>query len=62
MKKILRRLGAILLALTLLVTAASALTVEQALGLLETSYLREIPEEAYQAKTLDELFDALGDP
>ncbi len=62
MKKILRRLGAILLALTLLVTAASALTVEQALGLLETSYLRKIPEEAYQAKTLDELFDALGDP
>ncbi len=62
MKKILRRLGAILLALTLLVTAASALTVEQALGLLETSYLREIPEEAYQAKTLDELFNALGDP
>ena len=62
MKKILRRLGAILLALTLLVTAASALTVEQALGLLETSYLREIPEEAYQAETLDELFNALGDP
>ena len=62
MKKILRRLGAILLVLTLLVTAASALTVEEALGLLETSYLREIPEEAYQAETLDELFEALGDP
>lgn len=62
MKNILRRLGAVLLALTLLVTAASALTVEQALTLLEENYLRDIPEEAREAQSLEQLFDILGDP
>ena len=47
MKKILRRLGAFLLALTLLCSTAYALTVEEALELLEQSSLRELPEEAY---------------
>lgn len=62
MKKILRRLGALLLALSLLVTAASALTVDQAVELLEENYLRELPEEISSAQTLEELFEALGDP
>ena len=62
MKKILRRVGAVLLAATLLVTAASALTVEQAIELLEEGYLRELPAEAYEAGTLEELFRAVGDP
>lgn len=62
MKKTLRRLGAALLALTTLSSAAHALTVEQAIGLLEESYLRELPREAYEAGSLEELFGALGDP
>lgn len=62
MKKILRRLGAFLLALTLLCSTAYALTVEEALELLEQSYLRELPEEAYEARTLEELFSIVGDP
>lgn len=62
MKNILCRLAAIVLSLTLLISSASALTVDQALELLEDSYLREIPAEAYEAADLDELFALLGDP
>ncbi|MBD5084801.1 MAG: PDZ domain-containing protein [Clostridiales bacterium] len=62
MKKYLSRLLSALLALTLLVAPASALTVEQALELLEDTYYYGIPEEAYEAKSLDELFQILGDP
>lgn len=62
MKRMLCRLGAVLLALTMLVTGALALTVEEAIQLLEEQYIQELPPEAYEAETLDELFEALGDP
>lgn len=62
MKKFFPSLAAVILCLSLLVTPALALTVDQALELLEGSYLREIPEDAYQAADLDELFELLGDP
>ena len=62
MKKYLSRLLALVLALILLVVPASALTVDQALELLEEIYYYEIPDEAYQAKTVEELIQILGDP
>lgn len=62
MKKRLFSLLTALLCAVMLVLPASALTVPEALELLEQVYLREIPEEAYQAKSLEELFTLLGDP
>ena len=62
MKKILRRLCAILCVCAMLVTSAAALSVEDALTLLEERYVNELPASAYQAKTLDALFSAIGDP
>lgn len=62
MKKHLRRLLAVLCASAMLLTAASALTVEEAIGLLEAHYVDELPAEAYEAGDLDELFLILGDP
>lgn len=62
MKKYLSRFLAALLALTLLAVPASALTVDEALELLEENYYYDIPEEAYQAQSLGELFQILGDP
>ncbi len=62
MKKHLSRLLALILALFLLVAPASALTVDQALELLEEVYYYDIPDEAYEAETLDELMALLGDP
>ncbi|MDE6281699.1 MAG: PDZ domain-containing protein, partial [Oscillospiraceae bacterium] len=62
MKKYLSRLLSALLALVLLIAPASALTVDQALELLEDTYYYGIPEEAYEAKSLEELFQLLGDP
>ena len=62
MEKYLSRLLAALLAVILLAVPASALTVEQALELLEETYYFGVPEEAYEAQSLDELFQILGDP
>lgn len=62
MKTIVRRVSAVLAALLLLVTSASALSVDQALELLEDNYLRDIPAQAYEAEDLDQLFDLLDDP
>lgn len=62
MKKHLSRLLSFLLALLLLITPALALTVKQALELLEDMYYYDIPDEAYQAETLDELIRILDDP
>lgn len=62
MKKHLRRLLAAACACALLLTAASALTVDEAIGLLETYYVDDLPAEAYEAQDLDELFLILGDP
>lgn len=62
MRKLLFRLAAVCLTLSLLTAPALALTVEEALELLEDYYYYDIPEEACQAETLDELFLLLGDP
>ena len=62
MKRLLRRLCATACVCAMLVTSAAALSVEDALTLLEEHYVNELPAAAYQAKTLDELFDAVGDP
>ena len=62
MKKCLSRLVASLLAAVLLAAPASALTVDQALELLEDNYYYDIPDDAYGAATLEELFQYLGDP
>ncbi len=62
MKKHLSRLTALLLALILLLAPAFALNVDQALELLEALYYYDIPEEAYKAKTVEELLQVLSDP
>lgn len=62
MKKHLSRLLAAALALTLLIAPAAALTVPEALQLLEENYYYDIPEEAYEAQSLEELFQTLNDP
>ena len=62
MKKLLRRLLAAVCSLLLLLGSASALTLEQAVRLLEEYYVDDLPAGAYEAETIDELFQALGDP
>lgn len=62
MKKHLSRLLTAVLCTAMLTLPAAALTVDDALELLDQVYLREIPQAAYQAKDLDELFRLLGDP
>ena len=62
MKKCFARFACAVLALALLAAPASALTVPEALELLEERYYFDIPESAYEAGSLDELFQQLGDP
>lgn len=62
MKRFFRTLTSILLAVTTLISGASALTVEQALKLLESSYYFDIPAEAYEAEDVQSLVSVLGDP
>ena len=62
MKKTLRRLFAAICALALCLSPACALTVEDAISLLESNYVDDLPPAAYEAQTLDELFAAIGDP
>lgn len=57
-----KRILSLLLALGLLLTPASALTVEQAKEILNTYYIDEIPEEVLAQPTIEEILDALGDP
>lgn len=59
MKKYVTRLISALLALILLIAPASALTVEQAIELLEDYYYEELPEKAYDAASLEELLGML---
>lgn len=61
MKKYLSRFVAAALALALLVVPSYALTVPQALELLEGRYYYGVPDAAYGAADLDELFEMLGD-
>ena len=62
MKRIIRRLSALLCVLALCLTPAGALSVEDAVKLLEANYVDALPPAAYEAQTLGELFDAVGDP
>ena len=61
MKKYIARFACAVLALVLLTAPACALTVPEALELLEERYYFDIPEDAYEADSLDELFQLLGD-
>jgi len=62
MKGHLRRLCAVFCAAAMLTTSAAALSVKDARALLEEHYVDPLPESAYSAKTLDDLFASLGDP
>nr|MCR5825835.1 S-layer homology domain-containing protein [Oscillospiraceae bacterium] len=62
MKTLFRRLLASVCSLALCLTAANALSVEQALSLLEEKYVDPLPDAAYEAESLDALFAAIGDP
>ena len=62
MKKYIACFACAVLALVLLTAPACALTVPEALELLEERYYFDIPEGAYEADSLDELFQLLGDP
>lgn len=61
MKKLVRQLATVFCVLVLCLTPAFALSVEDALALLEELYVDPLPAAAYEAATLDELFAALGD-
>lgn len=56
MKKILRRFLAAFCATAVLLTSASALSVEEAYEILRYAYVDKLPAEAKQAETLEELF------
>ena len=62
MKHLLRRLAAACLIAAMLLSSAAALTVDQALDVLDEAYLNPIPDEARRAESLEELFQLLGDP
>lgn len=57
-----KRFCSLLLTLCLLVTSASALTVEQARNALTDYYIDEIPAEVLALPTIAEILEALGDP
>jgi len=62
MRALFRRLCALFCAAVMLITSAAALSVEDARKLLEEEFVDPLPESAYSAQTLDDLFRALGDP
>ena len=57
-----KRIFALIVALTMLMTSASALTVEQARELLKEYYIDEIPEDVLAHETIEEILAELGDP
>lgn len=57
-----RKLVALMTALCLLISSASALTVEQARELLKEYYIDEVPEAVLAQPTIEEMLAALGDP
>lgn len=62
MKALLRRLCVLVCVGALLITPTFALSVEDALGILEQSYVNELSPDTYRAESLDALFSAVGDP
>ncbi len=62
MKNLFRHLVALLCVFALCLTPVSALSVEDAIHLLEDQYVDPLPASVYEAKTLGEVFQALGDP
>ncbi len=62
MKRLISRITAVVLAVCVMAVPAYALTVEQAIPLLEDRYVDKLPDAAYQAETMDELIQAIGDP
>lgn len=62
MEALLRRLCVLVCVGALLITPTFALSVEDALGILEQSYVNELPPDTYRAESLDALFSAVGDP
>lgn len=62
MKALLRRLYVLVCVGALLITPTFALSVEDAQGILEQSYVNELPPDTYRAESLDALFSAVGDP
>ncbi len=61
-KKLFSRSLALLLSLALLAAPAQALTLEQAAELLQTLYIDEVPAEALEKETVQEMVAAVGDP
>lgn len=62
-RSVLSRFAAAALCLTLLFAqAAQALTPEQALSLLETHYVDDLPAAVYEQTTVEGMVSALGDP
>ena len=62
MKLLFRRLTALVLCALTFVVPVHALSIEQAVSLLDEYYIDDLPQAAAQAQTLDELITALGDP
>lgn len=63
MKHLWKKIVAVTLTLALcLAPAAQALTADQLKDLLEEYYIDEVPQEALDAETVEEVIEALGDP
>ncbi len=62
MKQLFRRLTALALSALTLLIPVHAISVEQAIEILDEYYIDDLPDAAMQAQTLDELLAALGDP
>ena len=63
MKHLWKKFTALILILALcLAPAAQALTADQLKELLEEYYIDEVPQEALDAETVEEVIQALGDP
>lgn len=62
MKKLISRLLALCVALSLTALPVSALDLQTAKDLLATYYVDGVPQEILELDSLDEILDALGDP
>lgn len=57
-----KRIFAVFMALCLLISSASALTVEQTGELLKEYFIGEVPQQVLEQPTIDAMLEALGDP